>query len=205
MSTQKQFNINAQGSVMKARDRLRGQAGAAIAIFMVHMILWLVLFLLVFVFLTAVDDLRNVLLYLIGLPGVVGLLLTAISARRETRPRSLGELDGSQTLGLVTIGLSVLGFGIALLAFFRESESSASFAIYIWGIVWGVGLLINLIYSFILYGAIQRYRSAWNRTLRDECRDRLLPTSIRGRAPQFTAAAPGHKVVWMGGDNSQSA
>lgn len=207
MATPKQFNINAQGSVIKARERLNSQAGVGIAIFVVHMILWLVLFLDVFVFLAAVDDLRNVLLYLIGLAGVVGLLFTAISARRETRPRSVGELDGAQTLGLVTIVLSILGFGIAILAFIREIESSASFAIYIWGILWGTGLLVNLIYAIILYTTIQRYRAAWNRTLRDECRDRLLPTTIRGNAAAttFNTSARGSQAVWFGADNSQSA
>lgn len=205
MSTRQKFNINNQGTVIKARERLQSQTGVGIAIFTVHMLLWLVLFLAVFVFLTAVDDLRNVLLYLIGLGGVFGLLFTGLAARRETRPGSVGEIDGAQTLGLVTVILSVLGFGLAILAFIRESSSSASGTIYLWGILWGTGLLLNLIYSIIIYFSIQSYRAAWNRTLANECRDRLLPSTIRGQAADLESPAPGNQPVWYGGDGSHSA
>jgi hypothetical protein len=194
------FNVNNQGSVIKAREQIQGQSSTSIAIAAVHLILLIVLYLLAFVFLSSPDDYSNVLLYLFGLAGVFGLLFTAISVRRETRPKSVGELDAAQTLGLITIVALVIGVVLAFIAFIYESSSSASFSIYIWGIVWGVGLTLALVWSVIVYLGILRYRSKYERTLRDECRRKLVPSTVATELPITAPMRP----VWLE-SNSASA
>lgn len=203
MSGKQTFNVNNQGTVIAARRALESRASLAIAVVSGHFVALVTLYVIVFAFTVSSDTYNNVLLYLFGLVGIGFLLATAVAAQRETRPKSVGELDAAQTLGIIAIVSLVLGVGMAVLAFWRESSSSASFSIYLWGIVWGVGLVIALTTSVLLYLAIQKYRRAYERTLRDECRKTLIPGTVAGGMYDFRPNDnTTTQATWMGGSSS---
>lgn len=174
------FRPNDYGLIIETRRVMTKRASLAIAVSVIHYVLYGVLLIPAYFVYDNVNYL-NVLLALFGLVGVSFLLATAIVAGREVAPGTIGEIDAGKTVGGVAVGALVISVIFAVLAFARDSRSDVPFGIYLWVIGWTLGLILALISAGLLLAAITRYHSVYERARLDECRKKVPATRIAGR------------------------
>lgn len=164
---------NNQGSVILARKQLKPVRQTAIIIFVFALIGAIVQLGLVFWNAVNGDTYIYTLLYIVpGLPAVTTLLIAGVSTDWETRPKTPGKLNVTTKTAIMASVFTGAAAGLAIFAFILETRSTNSVQNWIWGLIWGLLMFASLAASLGLLFAINRYDSAYERVVEDECGSR---------------------------------